>query len=216
MQEIRTLSNGAVWRHIPGTENPADLPSRGCSSSQLITTYRWWEGPNWLKLPRNEWPTEEIVVDEQEVSREIKKGSMKSMILLNESRENESKVYLRYFSHYGKIVKMVAWINRFLTNSRIKEKEKRNMSNYISSQEIRIAENLLLKLVQREMFVNEKSDKLKSLNVLKDDFGLLRLKTKIFYRNDSENFRCPILLNSSHKIVPLIILEEHYNDASYQ
>ena len=39
---------------------------------------------------------------------------------------------------------VIAWINRFLT----KKKKKRNMSNYVSSQEIKIAENLLLKLVR--------------------------------------------------------------------
>ncbi|XP_033225950.1 uncharacterized protein LOC117178634 [Belonocnema kinseyi] len=47
-KEIHSLSSADQWRHVPGHMNPADLPSRGCTSDQLLIS-RWWEGSEWLK-----------------------------------------------------------------------------------------------------------------------------------------------------------------------
>lgn len=55
VERINLLTNPEVWRHIPGIENPADLPSRRCSNKQLLES-RWWEGPAWLKKDKEFWP----------------------------------------------------------------------------------------------------------------------------------------------------------------
>lgn len=36
LAEIRCLTYTKMWRHLPGTVNPVDLPSRGYSSKQLL------------------------------------------------------------------------------------------------------------------------------------------------------------------------------------
>ena len=126
---------------------------------------------------------------------------------------NASDDYCNYFSSYCKIVKTVAWVRRFIVNSRIVKHEisKRCVESFLSSDELNAAEVLLLKLVQREMFTSENDVRFKALDVFKDENGLLRVKTKIFNRNDSTNFRCPIILDSAHLIVQRIIEEEHCN-----
>ena len=41
--EIRTLLPSSSWRHCPGVDNPADLPSRGLSPIELACSELWAE-----------------------------------------------------------------------------------------------------------------------------------------------------------------------------
>ncbi|XP_073946590.1 uncharacterized protein [Choristoneura fumiferana] len=72
VKEIRQYTNVEDWYHLPGSMNPADLPSRGCNAKHLLKS-KWWEGPAWLKAEESEWPMSQLNVDEQEVNKERKK-----------------------------------------------------------------------------------------------------------------------------------------------
>ena len=37
-----------LWKHCPGRENPADIPSRGLGALALADTPLWLNGPDWL------------------------------------------------------------------------------------------------------------------------------------------------------------------------
>ncbi|XP_035232635.1 uncharacterized protein LOC118204415, partial [Stegodyphus dumicola] len=89
-------------------------------------------------------------------------------------------------------------------NSDHKLKEK------LSVQEIEAAEKRLFLIVQKESFQNESTkSKLKTLCIFTDKEGLMRLKTKILRRDDTDYFVCPILLPSDHQIVEKLIFERH-------
>ena len=48
VDEIWKLTPVECWNHCPGRENPADLPSRGLTPTELATNQLWKCGPDWL------------------------------------------------------------------------------------------------------------------------------------------------------------------------
>ena len=48
VMEIREHLPSSCWRHCPGVENPADLPSRGLAPFELANSKLWIHGPKWL------------------------------------------------------------------------------------------------------------------------------------------------------------------------
>ncbi|GBN77178.1 hypothetical protein AVEN_36380-1 [Araneus ventricosus] len=94
VQEIRKLTDPTLWKHLPEAQNPADLPSKGCSAHQLSCS-RWWEGPKWLLQTQENWPVTKPVFDEQSVLKERRKTNSTSKSLpfvcsLNQTENNES------------------------------------------------------------------------------------------------------------------------------
>ena len=47
--EIAKLTDKSSWRHCPGKENPANLPSRGITPIELSVSALWRFGPPWIK-----------------------------------------------------------------------------------------------------------------------------------------------------------------------
>ncbi|XP_062558241.1 uncharacterized protein LOC134223121 [Armigeres subalbatus] len=65
ISEVQHLTKNGTWRHVAGTENPADALSRGITPGDLQNNSLWWEGPPWLKQEREYWPeTQEVVLEE--------------------------------------------------------------------------------------------------------------------------------------------------------
>jgi len=50
------LAIAAHWQYCPTQDNPADLLTRGISSSQLMSSTLWRQGPQWLPS-KDSWPT---------------------------------------------------------------------------------------------------------------------------------------------------------------
>ena len=56
IKEIGNLTCKADWNHCPGNVNPANLPSRDLTGHELKQSPIWWNGPQFLALPKEEWP----------------------------------------------------------------------------------------------------------------------------------------------------------------
>ena len=56
INEIKDLTQGCVWKYVPTESNPADLQTRGISSTQFKNNSLWNHGPDWI-TDESLWPT---------------------------------------------------------------------------------------------------------------------------------------------------------------
>ncbi|KAJ8966497.1 hypothetical protein NQ317_019892 [Molorchus minor] len=112
--QIRENLPNTQWRHVSGTENPADCLSRGLSPSHLINHALWYSGPTWLKLEEKYWPVKFVGSNEELYEA----NSNKADILLVSEIENHPlyDLILRH-SSWGFILRTTVWVLRFFKNN---------------------------------------------------------------------------------------------------
>ena len=59
IHEIQMTMSKDCWNHCPGIINPADMPSQGLDAYKLVNSNLWWEGPPFLKMSDQHWPSQE-------------------------------------------------------------------------------------------------------------------------------------------------------------
>jgi hypothetical protein len=198
VREIIKTTEADSWRHVPGKMNPADLPSRGCSARELLAS-RWWEGPEWLKDSSESWPHYSEPVDEEEVAREMLKCTKVLTATSTQEHWYEPKD-----KSWIKNVKIIGWMLRFIK----KMKRLSTFSEkYLSIEEMRQAEIKLVKIVQEQSF-NDNPKKINKIEVERKE-GIMRVKTRLLEKDDTEDFRHPFLLPKDHMLVEELILELH-------
>lgn len=200
VREICSLTAAEEWYFVPGQRNSADLPSRGCSPQHILKLL-WWEGPDWLKESSECWPMVEIRPDEELVLLERKK----MVTVLGVTPNTDSSEWYTRCSKFSKIVRVLAWIRRFIAVVRARRVVKDSCLTVVEVQE---AKEALLLMVQREHF-SPKGQSIHNLSIIEDEKGLIRIKTQIIERIDTFCFRYPILLPAKHHIVECLIFEYH-------
>ncbi|GFT63540.1 integrase_H2C2 domain-containing protein [Nephila pilipes] len=164
-------------------------------TSILVTT----EGPSWLYLSPNGWPSNEAVVDvnDEEVNKERKRTVVSCMVNIQ-----TADIMSDYFSTYSMNVRVVAWILRFIHNISNVNKLREN----IVYEEYKKAENLVFKSMQLRSFQDENF--LAKMQAFKDEEGFLRIRTKLVDSDEKEDFKFPVLL-PANDVVMKLIREEH-------
>lgn len=204
VNEIRELTSVSSWNHVPGRLNSADLPSRGCYARKLYES-KWWEGPSWLYEDEKNWPKSEPPCSDEEIFKERRKTVV---ALVNAHIDSIDEWHLNYFSKYIKTIRMIGWIFRFCHNARHPTSKQ---EGGITAKELNDAETFVLKTLQQSNLPLD-DPRLKPLNIFVDDLGLIRLKTPIINRDDTEWFRLPIILPSRQPVVDKLIFDLHVRE----
>ena len=116
--EIQSNSDPATWRYLPGEHSVADDVSRGISAQNL--TERWQKGPQFLSLPEHEWPTVPSPNPyKTEVEREIRKDYKVGTV----KEESITPINYTKFSKWRRLVRVTAYVFRFVRNVKARVKK---------------------------------------------------------------------------------------------
>ena len=147
MSELEsTLGAGTVyWRYVLTECNPADDITRGLRPAQLNTNHRYYRGPEFLYMPVDVWPESKIEVPKKKVEESERKARWVEVL-------HESEVLLGWkrYSSLAKMRRVVAYVKRFLKNTRTKKEER--LTGPLTVPELRSAQNYPVKRAPAESF----------------------------------------------------------------
>ncbi|KAG1655032.1 putative ATP-dependent RNA helicase DDX56 [Nymphon striatum] len=208
------------FAHVPGTENPADLVTRGVSARVFeLRRFSFLHGPNWLKLPPASWPVGELGCIAESVKCKLYSPPTKLSNFSNALIHNKPIIDINNFRSYKQLIKVTTLVFKAINRWR-------KRSDSLSKNE---AKKYLIKLIQCESFSEElnylhsisnlvKKNAVKKpvlvdrLNLFVDKDGLLRSsgridKSLVF----TYEIRNPILLPAKGTLTELIVWDSHYS-----
>ena len=216
VNQIRDLTSIDRWRHCPGRDNPADLPSRGVNPSELSDSKIWQHGPDWLyerddKIPNTEDTT---MPQECEVEKRVRKIHNHSLLVPSsvDSVQLKELIDCESFSSVNRLLRVTAYVLRFVSILKAK-RQTRDTENHeimITTTDLQVAETLWLKEVQASL-VNQPGFKMwhQQFGLFLDGHGVWRCGGRLTNADIPPIAKNPILLNSQHYFTTLIVREAH-------
>jgi hypothetical protein len=139
-----------------------------------------------------------------------------SCCLLVNAADTDNSLFER-FSSFSKLVRVVAYILRFVNNIRTSE---RNMFRHLSCEELKQAHNCVIKVTQKQAFREDfhflekhgkvpQNSKLISLSPFIDDTGLLRVGGRLKNAPVKYDQKHPLLMPKNHSVTSLLIESIH-------
>ncbi|XP_075156642.1 uncharacterized protein LOC142229926 [Haematobia irritans] len=208
VSEILHLSEIADWHWVPGKQNVADEATKWTSVPNLSESGRWFNGPEFLKLPEHMWPKE--ISNTAPTQVEIKQ-------CLNVVTASEPLILLNRFSLWTRALRTTAFVIKFC---RLLINKSYRPETELTQSEISAAEVLLVKQAQRESFFNEiglleknkyipKGSSIYKLSPFLHSDGILRVNSRISNANVPEELMYPAILPKDCYLTKLLILHYH-------
>ena len=195
-------------RYVPTTENPADIPSRGCSLSDLKSSSLWWRGPDFLLSPETSWPQNEFATSDNAEVEELE-PVVPALLRVPVSDVGIGFIVdIERFSCLTKLLRVTSWILRFrdkITGRHLV------FSDCLSSDELNAALLVWIRFVQASSFKDSdfKSAQFRHLNMFIDDLGILRCRGRLEHSSLPTSAKKPILLPKKSAFTFLLIASIH-------
>ncbi|RYE27129.1 MAG: hypothetical protein EOP45_02210 [Sphingobacteriaceae bacterium] len=193
------------WFHVSSENNPADYASRGQTPSQLINNTVWWNGPDFLY--RGQYP---ITCNDTENSLTFDTMIFNASTQSQQSQITIQKSILPDVSDFYKMQRVIATCLRWKTKN----------TGAITYDELKKAEIVIVKIVQREAFPSElyslqqtntvhRSSNVVNLSPFLDDNGIIRVGGRLANATIPYRAKHPALMPKNHAVSKLIILLAH-------
>lgn len=142
--EIQSNSDLAQWKHILGEQNVADRVSRGIAVSEL--SGRWQTDPEFLRLPKEQWPQTEPEENPEEVERERRRTKEVEAVVVMPNVINVD-------AYSVKLVRVIAWVLRLKKRllAKRKQEETEVSQGPLTAQELEESRKYLIKDAQKSL-----------------------------------------------------------------
>jgi len=218
VSEVQSNSVSILWKHVPSRDNPADCASRGLSASELEDHPLWWTGPRWLRLPPTEWPILDISNSLDDHASQQLNAETRGSVALHVSESEEWELAYR-FSNWTKLVRVTAYVRRFILRLTAKGDSSLSFSSFLSPDELQNAESFWLRYLQQRFFKQElqslrnnrslpRSSPLRTLSPFFGRNSLLRLGGRLRNSALGYNEQHPIIV-PKHRLSDLLIDQAH-------
>ncbi|XP_055589557.1 uncharacterized protein LOC129741794 [Uranotaenia lowii] len=148
VSKIQLATEGSTWNHVAGQQNPADHISRGIDADTLLACDLWWQGPEWLRSDQSFWPASS---SNHTFDTQLEYRTAKSTVLTATIEPTFIDAYVARFSKFQTMLRVTAFCLRFSLTRR-SPRNSRTFQPFLTSDEIRDAEHVLIRLVQAQEF----------------------------------------------------------------
>jgi len=214
VQEIRSAVHESSWRHCPGRDNPADIASRGCTLSELASSAKWKEGPEWLKhsdgndMAADAMPDsmpdacrEEMTAKERQVV-----DSAATLTATQTSTGIGELIASTRYSNYGKLLSVTAHVLKATQRFKMTRRERDANDARVTADDISSAEKLWIQDVQDTLPAKKQYSSWSSeFGLYNDDDGLIRCGGRLQNSELPVPAKHPYLLNKEHHVTKLIV-----------
>ena len=208
--DIRRLVAVQHWSHCAGTDNPADLPSRGISSKQLETSLMWRHGPDWLPKFSPAECTEEEPMPE-DCTLEMKNTSSHTLLVTNENPTIGQLITCTCYSQLQKLLRVTALVQKFATRFIMFVSHDKALLDWtVTAMDIEKAEVRWVTDCQKQLTNDPKFELWKAqLGLFCDQHNIWRCGGRLKKANLSYSQAHPILLHKKHPVTVLIVKHAH-------
>ncbi|XP_022807946.1 uncharacterized protein LOC111344944 [Stylophora pistillata] len=219
VNEIRTLVPVNSWRHRRGKKNPADIPSRGVSPSELSVCALGIERPTWLsdnaetggeEFDNGQLPQECLEEMKARDKEEWKSETSSSLLVVAETISIANIVTCEDYSNLQRLFRVTALVLRFVEILKLRLEKNVKTQEELTSQDIAVAERLWIKEMQKSLSKNSKFEIWKrQFGIFTDEHGIMRCTGRLSQAQLPASAKYPILLDKSHYITSLFVRDSH-------
>jgi len=211
--QIRQLLPDCTWNYVSTNDNPADPASRGLLPKAMLSSSIYWNGPEFLRLPEDQWPQSKFIPLAPEQLPEIRPNVTMTLAV---NVYPSSLEFIDRFSSLARMLRVLSYISRYLCH-RLRRQPVRigpitfaERENALSIAVQRTQQHYfadLLKMLKIKAVISPPS--LAQLAPYVDEKGIIRVGGRLRFSDLSHDAKHPILLPRSSHLTELIIRHYH-------
>ena len=162
-------------------------------------------GPEFLKLPEEEWPVQTTTPYREKDMERRQVNSVSSVPYADVGKV----IDVKNFSSWRRLIRVTAWIKRLAEKIRLRRNALTGRQGPLMPEELKNAEMSWIRSAQEDLKSRMKNGEFKTLSPFVDDKGIIRVGGRIDKAIMSYEEKHPVLLPSEHRISLLITSHMH-------